>query len=356
MRLWLCSLPAVLASLALVFCLSLAVALVCFSPVLPAVEGEEGSPMSLPPSFWKACRVARPEIAVVRSDLVAEYAARPLQGDEMVDPMETLPAEEPLEHLPMLDVLEAASDLRYDFPRYIPALAGQAYDLLRTKSGAPSPLVRDGRVDTDMLRKLMSDYLEKGERKTLGRFYKNPWFDYRSQFFWPTMDFSEISKWQMSWPALTPSTWLLVYRGRVKSPVNGDIRFVGAAHDVMVVRFNNKVALNNGRRIHCPGMLAWNQEQGGVVVGSVINVREEEVYPVEIAVLNSSGKCGGILMWEHVSENSVISEDGIREGKRLYLFSTDFNHPDREEYRKRLGRDVEWPEFDAEPPIWILER
>ena len=124
----------------------------------------------------------------------------------------------------------------------------------------------------------------------------------------------------------------------------------------MVVRFNNKVALNNGRRIHYPGMLSWNQEQGGVVVGSVINVREEEVYPVEIAVLNSSGKCGGILMWEHVSENSVISEDGIREGKRLYLFSTDFNHPDREEYRKRLGRDVEWPEFDAEPPIWILER
>ena len=49
MRLWLCSLPAVLAALALVFCLSLAVALVCFSPVLPAVEGEEGSPMSLLP-------------------------------------------------------------------------------------------------------------------------------------------------------------------------------------------------------------------------------------------------------------------------------------------------------------------
>jgi hypothetical protein len=49
-----------------------------------------------------------------------------------------------------------------------------------------------------------------------------------------------------------PACWLAVYEGEVSPPLDGTYRFVGAADDKLVVRFNGKVVLDAG---------GWQQEQ-----------------------------------------------------------------------------------------------
>jgi hypothetical protein len=184
----------------------------------------------------------------------------------------------------------------------------------------------------------------------------------------------------------------------VKSPISGKIRFVGTGDDFIGVRFNGKCVLEGGYRlpsaykkddlskvhisvndhpkykariksgedkahknyefINYPGIGTWNNEIGGLTAGDPIDVKEGVSYPIEIAITEEGGKFGYVLFWEHVSDNPVTKNGKLINGKKFYLFRTNFSEPSKDELFKLMGKhkagdNMEWPEFDSDSPIWV---
>ena len=110
--------------------------------------------------------------------------------------------------------------------------------------------------------------------------------------------------------------------------------------------------------INYPGINTWNSEIGGLTAGEPIKVKEGTSYPIEIAITEEGGLFGYVLMWEHVSDNPVVKNGKVTGGKKFYLFRTNFSAPSKEDLQKLIGKhaagkDMEWPEFDPDSPIWV---
>lgn len=277
------------------------------------------------------------------------------------------------------------------------ALEGTLYDLKQSKSGAPTKLAPGGKVDKNELYATVGGYLKNWSQSALARFYKSPAKLYASNFFLPMANASLAPDAFQCAQKVKPAAWLVVYRGKVKSPVSGTIRFVGTGDDFIGVRFGGKVVLEGGYRlpsaykkgdlshvyisvndhpkykarikngedkahrnyefINYPGIGTWNREIGGLTAGDPVKVKEGTSYPIEIAITEEGGKFGYVLMWEHVSDNPVVKGGKVAGGKKFYLFRTNFSAPSKEDLKKLIGKhsagEMEWPEFDPDSPIWV---
>lgn len=277
------------------------------------------------------------------------------------------------------------------------ALEGTLYDLKQSKGGAPTKLAPGGKVDRNELYSTVGGYLKNWSQSALGRFYKSPAKLYASNFFLPMANASLAPDAFQCAQKVKPAAWLVVYRGKVKSPITGTVRFVGTGDDFLGVRFDGKVVLEAGYRmpsaykkgdasrvyisggdhekhkariksgedrahkgyefINYPGIPTWNKEIGGLTAGTPVRVKEGVSYPIEIAITEEGGKFGYVLMWEHVSENPVVKSGKVSGGKKFYLFRTNFSMPEKTELKKLIGKhaagEMEWPEFDADSPIWV---
>lgn len=80
----------------------------------------------------------------------------------------------------------------------------------------------------------------------LRKFYQAPDKLIASQFFIPKTRASEAPKAYGVLEQVKPSRWIAHYKGRVKASVTGKFRFVGFGDDLMVVRWDNKIALDAG--------------------------------------------------------------------------------------------------------------
>ncbi len=277
------------------------------------------------------------------------------------------------------------------------ALEGTLYDLKQSKAGAPTKVAPGGKVDKNELYGTVGGFLKTWSKSALARFYTSPAKLYASNFFLPMANASLAPDAFQCAQKVKPAAWLVVYRGKVKSPVSGTIRFVGTGDDFIGVRFGGKVVLEGGYRlpsaykkgdlsqvhistgdhpkykerikngedkahrryefINYPGIDTWNREVGGLTAGDPIQVKEGTSYPIEIAITEEGGKFGYVLMWEHVSENPVVKNGKVSGGKKFYLFRTNFSAPSREELKTLIGKhsagNMEWPEFDPDSPIWV---
>lgn len=278
------------------------------------------------------------------------------------------------------------------------ALEGTLYDLKQSKGGAPTKVAPSGNVNKDELYSTVSGYLKNWSQSALGRFYKSPAKLYASNFFVPMARASLAPEAFQCVQKVKPAAWLVVYRGKVKSPITGKIRFVGTGDDFIGVRFGGKVVLEGGYRlpsayqkgdlskvhisgadhtkhkariksgedkahkeyefINYPGIPTWNNEIGGLTAGNVINVKEGVSYPIEIAVTEEGGLFGYVLMWENLTDNPVVKGGKVSGGKKFYLFRTNFSEPNKEELKKLIGKhsaggDMQWPEYEADSPIWV---
>lgn len=283
------------------------------------------------------------------------------------------------------------------------ALEGTLYDLKQSKGGAPTKVAPGGNVDTNELYAAVGGYLKTWSQSALGRYYKSPAKLYASNFFLPMAYASLAPDAFQCAQKVKPAAWLVVYRGKVKSPISGKIRFVGTGDDFIGVRFNGKCVLEGGYRmpsaykkgdlsmvrisgadhpkhkgriksgedkahrnyefINYPGIATWNNEIGGLTAGDVVQVKEGTSYPIEIAITEEGGKFGYVLFWEHVSDNPVAKNGKVTGGKKFYLFRTNFSMPEKAELEKLMGKHavkdkdgnvvMEWPEFDADSPIWV---
>jgi hypothetical protein len=83
------------------------------------------------------------------------------------------------------------------------------------------------------------------EQKLRG-FYQAPEKLVASQFFIPRRSANAAPEAYGVGSQVRPSRWLAHYEGRIKAPVTGKFRFVGFGDDILVVRWDNKVALDAG--------------------------------------------------------------------------------------------------------------
>lgn len=278
------------------------------------------------------------------------------------------------------------------------ALEGTLYDLKQSKGGAPTKVAPGGKVDKNELYSTVSGYLKNWSQSSLGRFYKSPAKLYASNFFVPMAKASLAPEAFQCVQKVKPAAWLVVYRGKVKSPITGTIRFVGTGDDFLGVRFDGKVVLEGGYRlpsaykkgdlsmvhisggdhakhkariksgedkahkayefVNYPGIPTWNTEIGGLTAGNPIKVKEGVSYPIEIAITEEGGLFGYVLMWENISDNPVVKGGKVSGGKKFYLFRTNFSEPNKEELNKLIGKHsaggaMQWPEYEADSPIWV---
>ncbi len=276
------------------------------------------------------------------------------------------------------------------------ALTGTLYDLKQSKGGAPTKVAPGGKVDKNELYSVASTFVKSWSQSALARYYKSPTQLYASSFFVPKAKASLAPEAFQCANKVKPAAWLVVYRGKVKSPVTGKIRFVGTGDDFIGVRFGGKVVLEGGylqpslyekgnigrmviyqrmdsyksdiksgkdrahrnyEFINYPGINYWNKEVGGLTAGDPIQVKEGTVYPIEIAITEEGGLFGYVLMWEDLTNNPVTKNGKMVGSKKFYLFRTNFNMPEKGPLEQLIGKhsagEMEWPEFDQDSPIWV---
>ncbi len=306
------------------------------------------------------------------------------------------------------------------------------YDLKMTRSGAPSKIAKvvpvldkggkpvkgpDGKPQKKIMITGQDDFVREAQKffktwneSALSQYYRSDKHLYAAYFYVPmaTDAYGPIS-FQCD-DVCQPSGWIAIYRGRVRAPKTGKFRFVGTGDDFLGVRFNNKVVLEAGYRIpslfdeankraywisgngdrenHWKAVKSgklkgfedyelipfikelkeWNSDLGGLTAGKVFEVKEGQVYPIQVAVSEIPGGGFGFMLFiEDLTEGKKV-----KPGEKYDLFRTNFDLPDRQELfkliskaRNKQGKDVNClfriskPEqlnvapFNEDSPVWV---
>ncbi len=178
----------------------------------------------------------------------------------------------------------------------------------------------------------------------LRKFYQAPDKLVASQFFIPKTQASEAPKAYGVLEQVKPSRWIAHYKGRVKASVTGKFRFVGFGDDLMVVRWDNKIALDAGydgpsidispTTHYLDKVRTYNEFAGSPKVGLPdylgtlpgdpdarfrpgpwINVIAGSTYPVEIIIGETPGGRFACMLGIEVSTGK--REDGDFVGERV---------------------------------------
>lgn len=222
--------------------------------------------------------------------------------------------------------------------------------------------------------------------EALSRFFNNNWNAsalssyyspkqrlYASNFYLPQATASYAPVAYKCDDVCQDAGWICVYRGRVRAPKSGKFRFIGTGDDYLGVRFDKKTVLEAGYRIpslwnkddprrwwvsgagdkdrhwkeiregkakgfegyeligHIKEIPSWNNNLGGLTAGKVFEVKEGQVYPIEIAISEiPGGAFGYVLLIEDVTNGKTAP------GQKYDLFRTNFSMPNKEEIFKML--------------------
>lgn len=276
------------------------------------------------------------------------------------------------------------------------ALVGTFYDLKQTKSGAPSGIVSGGQGEPKVL-EVLNAFLKGWSETVLSKYYKSPNKLYASNFYLPVC----LAKYgPIAYGVgdkVKEGAWVAVYRGKIRAPKSGKFRFVGTGDECIAVRFNNKTVLEAGYRlpsrwskekpgrakvsgpdhanyakevkegtdrnhkgyefIKLNGIGIWNSEIGGLTAGNVFDVKEGEVYPIQIMVTEvPGGKFGVLLLIEDMSEGLKSNNPN----NVYHLFRTNFSTPSDKSILELLKKDrcnvgdkLEVPKYNPESLIWV---
>lgn len=185
---------------------------------------------------------------------------------------------------------------------------------------------------------------------------------------------------------LKASRWVAVYRAKVRAPMSGNFRFLGAGDSVMAVRFNNRNVLACGMHKLSAGAEGWNKYFfdegnnaemlvddrrdlvaytgceywnglfGGFRRGETFSVESGQWYDMEVLVSEiGGGNFGFCLLIENVDEEGGAK---TQDGKPLYqLFRTSFIAPDANEmYENEIKfKDDDLrviPPYDSDSLVW----
>ena len=219
----------------------------------------------------------------------------------------------------------------------------------------------------------------------LDKYYCSPTRLWSSCFFSENIAASEAPKAYQCEKDVKPAAWVCIYSGNVVAPFTGKFRFVGAADDVMFVRFNKEIVLDYGCATFSSGefwamsrddnnirqlksgssndirrksslyskqnLEVYPARNGGAAFdlakGLPISVKEGEVYPIEVLISEiPGGHYAQALYIEQLDDNNQpLMNDS---SGRMTLFRTTLDLPEQP------TRD--FPEFNPYGPIWRVVR
>lgn len=260
------------------------------------------------------------------------------------------------------------------------ALVGTFYDLKQTKDRKPIE------ITPDEVRGVLKSFTSHGWKESiLAKNYQASQKLYQTKLFIPMMSANAAPEAFHCEKEVQPSRWLIVYRGNVTPPKTGRYRFVGAADDTLVVRFNNRHVLDHGWTSGTAGTgLAGrsdflegkredsnfekllkgdypmklpvtfyryttteplNKAVGGFAVGVEFEAKAGTTYPIEILVSEiPGGSFGAYLMIEEAGATYEKSPSGA---PILPLFRLDGGMP-------VVKPGAQAPPLDAAGPVWKL--
>jgi hypothetical protein len=160
-------------------------------------------------------------------------------------------------------------------------IQGNFYDFKQTSSGGRGPLygnpdiadlrdpqyrAQNGRQNSLYAGEIREFIVTKDWSVTsLSDKYRAPEPLYASQIFIPPGPAAACPKAYGVYPKVKPSRWMAHYKGKVKCPQTGKFRFVGSGDDILVVRWNRKIALDSGYYQPVVGNSYKYQDFGGAV-------------------------------------------------------------------------------------------
>ena len=143
-------------------------------------------------------------------------------------------------------------------------LLGTLYDLKQTSDRKPTAMV-DGRTGIAPYRAAVRDFLESGwSPGKLQKFFKSPDMLVSGQLFITGRSANDAPKAFEVEKLMKPSRWVVHYRCYVEVPSSLPFRFVGSGDDFLLVRWNRKIALDDGYETYLAG--GGNYKDFGVKV------------------------------------------------------------------------------------------
>ena len=132
-------------------------------------------------------------------------------------------------------------------------LIGTLYDLKQTSSRQPTPMM-EGKTCIPLYRTAVRDFLESGwSAGKLQKFFKSPDMLVSGQLFITGRSADDAPKAFEVEKLMKPSRWVVHYRCYVEVPNSLPFRFVGSGDDFLLVRWNRKIALDDGYETYFSG-------------------------------------------------------------------------------------------------------
>ena len=132
-------------------------------------------------------------------------------------------------------------------------LLGTLYDLKQTSSRQPTAMM-DGKTGIPPYRAAVRDFLEAGwSPGKLSKFFKSPDMLVSGQLIITGRSADDAPKAFEVEKLMKPSRWVVHYRCYVEVPNSLPFRFVGSGDDFLLVRWNRKIALDDGYETYFSG-------------------------------------------------------------------------------------------------------
>ena len=232
------------------------------------------------------------------------------------------------------------------------SLVGRFYDLKQLKNQTPSKLDEQNGFPGELSKFVNSGWNEVN----LQKYFVGPHPLYTTQIFIPKINADKGP--QAFGLGVQPKMWVVHYKGNVIPTETGTFRFVGAADDVLVVRFNGRVVLDCGSinpsghgpqsfyasvGVQLDPKMGWYK---GLGRGEPFQVNGGESYPMEVLMGEWPG--GDFKAWLLIEKDGVQYEKDSKGNPILPVFklaASEVAHP-----------TTEAPVFAKNGPVWKAEK
>ena len=249
----------------------------------------------------------------------------------------------------------------------VSGLVGTLYDLKQTSDRKPTAAA-PANTGIPPYRASVRDFLESGwSPGRLQKFFKSPDKLVSGQLFITSRSADDAPKAFEVEKLMKPSRWVIHYRGYVEVPSSLPFRFVGSGDDFLIVRWNRKIALDDGYETYFAGR-DGNYKDFGVKVsdqfkvnrapgslhrlkaGPWLQVTKGTKVPMEVLIGETPGGVFDCYLAIEVAKSST-KKDGEYEGEgKLKLFRCN-----AEPLLAGIGRDKRGLDIDMEAKGWIFK-
>ncbi len=285
-------------------------------------------------------------------------------------------------------------------------LQGVFYDLKQTRDRKATDAMGNPNVENDFTRDrilpVLKEFINGSWRRQydnegrvhypeLDKYYCSPTRLWNSCFYTQQINATEAPAAFRCGKEVNTGGWVCIYSGNLVAPFSGKFRFVGYCDDILLIRFNKEIVFDYGwysatlgvnlntfggnfddsyhriltghpeterqRRMIADSVIYSKHmldvyfpsfdSNHGIAKGPVLEVKEGQVYPIEIMISEvPGGKFSMLLFVEQLDENGEPLEPNP---ETLTLFRTTLDLP---EHPTQRG----FPDFKPYGPIWRVVR